>query len=400
MTATTEQLLTADQVCNILGIDPPELSAAIKGRYIEVAQRNPDKFRAVALLKGYPRWVSRGRTADECAKYLGIDRRTFTAHLSNGTITRQPNRGYDLSVVTAEHCAHLREACQGQGGAELSDARAAYARIKTQREKMELERERGALVPLAARIDRPLAHCMLVSEALEVLSGHLCAAVGDENHDQVERIISDLWMMLAGSQDAIIQQDAPPLTLKYRVASVLMLLEDGKAAIVDAFPEIAVELDALIKALRAVLKIVAPDYLTDEGNSLADHIRSDIARDIASAKRTFQPMPYRQIPERISGLPELYERARNPTELAKLQAAVIVEDEREDLARFLRMFPVMMRNSAHTRMTKLGNLGKGAIEALANELCRAVIDHLQHHPVGEATDWDEVWRQHELSKRA
>jgi hypothetical protein len=90
---------------------------------------------------------------------------------------------------------------------------------------------------------------------------------------------------------------------------MLVLLEDGKAAINDAFPDASTAVDGLLLALRSVLKVVGPQYLTEQGK-ITDQVRHDIYRERGAARRTLPPKPYRRIPARISGLGEVYEVIR------------------------------------------------------------------------------------------
>lgn len=91
-------------------------------------------------------------TQSECADWLDISDRRFRELVDEGVLERAPEKGgYDLKAVVQQYIRNLRTVAAGRGGGEAQAQKAVdearLARARADKAEMELDEQRGQLVP-------------------------------------------------------------------------------------------------------------------------------------------------------------------------------------------------------------------------------------------------------------
>lgn len=195
--ASDSGLITGEVAARLLMVEPREIERLNRKHWLTPEAKNPTRYRLVAVVQGYLRYLeherTRGWTVKEVANDLGITERRFSQLVADGVFPRSGENGYDISQIRVLDRKRLEAAASGRGdgGGQLATERARLAREQGDAIAIKNAVARGDFVPLAQLTKKVSERNSVVRERLLTISGKIADACAMRTREEIEEIIAD-----------------------------------------------------------------------------------------------------------------------------------------------------------------------------------------------------------------
>jgi phage terminase Nu1 subunit (DNA packaging protein) len=192
-------LINAETAARLLMIEPREIERLSRKHWFSPERRNPARYRLVAVVQGYLKYLeherTRGWTVAECAADLEINVRRFMELVEIGAIERASGTsGYDIRKVRGQYRKRLSEQAAGRGdgaGSSLVAERARLAREQSDAIAMKNAIARGDFVPLGMVLKALQGTITVIREQLPTIPGKIADACAMRTREEIEEMLRD-----------------------------------------------------------------------------------------------------------------------------------------------------------------------------------------------------------------